>query len=147
MFKHILIPTDGSPVSGKAVKAAIAFAKENGARVTGYHCVHPAPPATYGDGYVVSKQIIEEFEHRSAEAAKKHMGTLARAARKAGVEFEPLVETTPTPYEGIVAAASKRRCDLIFMATHGYRGLTRLALGSVAEKVTRLSKVPVLVYR
>lgn len=147
MFKHILIPTDGSPVSARAVKAGIAFAKETGARVTGYHAVEPVPTRLYGEGYVADKQMIEEFERRSHEAAKKHITAIARAARKAGVRFEPLVQTARTPYEGIVEAAQKCKCDLIFMSSHGRRGLMRLALGSVADRVMTLSKVPVLVYR
>lgn len=147
MFKHILIPTDGSPVSARAVKAGIAFAKETGARVTGYHAVEPVPTRLYGEGYVADKQMIAEFERRTRAAAKKHVAAIARAARKAGVRFEPLVQTARTPYEGIVEAAQKRNCDLIFMSSHGRRGLMRLALGSVADRVMTLSKVPVLVYR
>lgn len=147
MFKHILIPTDGSPVSARAVKAGIAFAKETGARVTGYHAVEPVPTRLYGEGYLADKQMIAEFERRTRAAAKKHVAAIARAARKAGVRFEPLVQTARTPYEGIVEAAQKRNCDLIFMSSHGRRGLMRLALGSVADRVMTLSKVPVLVYR
>jgi nucleotide-binding universal stress UspA family protein len=147
MFKHILIPTDGSPVSAKAVKAGIAFAKETGARVTAYHGVDPVPQAMYGEGYTPRKEIIAEIERRTREAAEKYVTAVAAAARKAGVEFDTLIETPRTPSEGIVAAAAKSDCDLIFMGTHGYSGLVRLALGSVAEKVMRISKVPVLVYR
>jgi nucleotide-binding universal stress UspA family protein len=147
MFKHILIPTDGSPVSAKAVKAGIAFAKESGAKVTGYHAVEPAPTRLYGEGYVADKQMIAEFERRRLAAAKKHIRSIAREALKAGVSFEPLVKTARTPYEGIVEAAQKRKCDLILMSSHGERGLARLILGSVADKVIQLSKVPVLVYR
>jgi nucleotide-binding universal stress UspA family protein len=147
MFKHILIPTDGSPVSAKAVRAGIALARQSGARVTGYYALEPVPTHFYGDGYVVDARMIAEFERRGREAAKKRIAGLAREAQRAGVRFEPLVETAPTPYEGIVAAAKKRKCDLILMASHGKRGLSRLMLGSVADKVIRLSKVPVLVYR
>jgi nucleotide-binding universal stress UspA family protein len=147
MFKHILIPTDGSPVSAKAVKAGIAFAKESGARVTGYYAVEPVPTRLYGEGYVADKELIAEFERRARAAAKKHVSAIARAAREAGVDFEPLTQTARTPYEGIVEAAQKRKCDLIFMSSHGRRGLMRLALGSVADRVMTLSKVPVLVYR
>lgn len=147
MFKHILIPTDGSPVSAKAVKAGIAFAKESGAKVTGYHAVEPVPTRLYGEGYVADKQMIAEFERRRLAAAKKHIRSIARQALKAGVSFEPLVKTARTPYEGIVEAAQKRKCDLILMSSHGERGLARLILGSVADKVIQLSKVPVLVYR
>jgi nucleotide-binding universal stress UspA family protein len=147
MFKHILIPTDGSAVSAKAVKAGIAFAKESGARVTGYYAVDPVPMRIYGEGYVADKESIAEFERRARAAAKKHVAAIGRAARDAGVDFEPLTQTARTPYEGIVEAAQKRKCDLIFMSSHGRRGLMRLALGSVADRVMTLSKVPVLVYR
>ena len=147
MFKHILIPTDGSPVSAKAVRAGIAFAKQSGAKVTGYHAVEPVPTHLYGEGYVADKAMIAEFERRRRDAAKKRIAAIAREAAKAGVRFEPLVEIARTPYEGIVAAARKRKCDLILMSSHGHRGFSRLLLGSVADKVIQLSKVPVLVYR
>jgi nucleotide-binding universal stress UspA family protein len=147
MFKHILIPTDGSAVSAKAVKAGIAFAKESGARVTGYYAVDPVPMRIYGEGYAGDKQLVAEFERRARAAAKEHVSAIGRAAREAGVDFEPLTQIARTPYEGIVEAAQKRKCDLIFMSSHGRRGLMRLALGSVADRVMTLSKVPVLVYR
>jgi nucleotide-binding universal stress UspA family protein len=147
MFKHILIPTDGSPVSSKAVKAGVALAKEAGAKVTGYYAIEPLPTRLYGEGYVADKQIVEELERRNRAQAKKLVGAIEREARKAGVRFEPLVETARTPYHGIVEAAKKRDCDLIFMSSHGHTGLMRLALGSVADKVMTLSKVPVMVYR
>jgi nucleotide-binding universal stress UspA family protein len=147
MFKHILIPTDGSAVSAKAVKAGIALAKRTGAKVTGYYAVEPVPVRLYGEGYVADRQMVAEFERRAIAAAKKNVAAVARAARKAGVRCETLVRTARTPYEGIVEAAQKRRCDLILMASHGYRGFMRLTLGSVTDKVIQLSKIPVLVYR
>src|ERR671912_1522971 len=102
MFKHILIPTDGSSVSAKAVKAGIALAKESGAKVTGYYAVDPVPVRLYGDGYIADRQSVEEFERRGRAEAKKHVAAIERAARKAGVHFEPLVETARTPYHGII---------------------------------------------
>lgn len=147
MFKHILIPTDGSPVSAKAVKAGLAFAKRTGARVTGYYAVEPVPVRLYGEGYVADRQMVAEFERRAREAAKKHVAAVARAAAKARVRCDTLVQIARTPYEGIVEAARNRRCDLILMASHGHRGLMRLTLGSVTDKVIQLSKIPVLVYR
>lgn len=147
MFKHILIPTDGSPVAAKAVRAGIALAKEHGAKVTGYHAVEPVPVRMYGEGMVADRQMVAEFERRRREAARKHIGTLARAALKAGVRFDPVVEISPRPYDGIVAAAKKRKCDLILMSSHGRRGFDRLVLGSVADKVIQRAGVPVLVYR
>ena len=147
MFKHILIPTDGSSVSAKAIKAGIALAKESGAKVTGYYAVDPVPANLYGEGYIADRQTVRDFERRNQEFAKKNVAAIERAARKAGVPFEPVVETARTPYYGIVEAAKKHDCDLIFMASHGRTGLMRMALGSVAEKVMTLSKVPVMVYR
>jgi len=147
MFKHILIPTDGSPVSRKAVKAGIALAKEHGARVTGFHAAEPVPVHLYGEGYIADKEMVKMFERRQLEAAKKHVAALARAARNAGVAFTPLVETSQRPYDAIVEAARRRNCDLILMASHGYRGFERFTLGSVTDKVIQRSKVPVLVYR
>lgn len=147
MFKHILIPTDGSPVSAKAVKAGIALAKQSGAKVTGYYAVEPVPVRLYGEGYVADRQMVAEFERRNRDAAKKYVTSIAREAAKQGVPFDPVVQTARTPYEGIVDTAKKRKCDLILMSSHGRRGLMRLTLGSVADKVIQLSKVPVLVYR
>ena len=147
MFKHILIPTDGSPVSNKAVRAGIALAKAHGARVTGYHAVEPVPVHLYGEGYVADRAMIAEFERRRRASAKKYIAALAREALKAGVAFEPVVQIESRPYQGIVETANKRKCDLILMSSHGHRGFDRLMLGSVADKVIQRSKVPVLVYR
>lgn len=147
MFKHILIPTDGSKVAAKAIRAGIAFARETGARVTGYYALEPAPVRIYGEGYIPDAKMMAEFERRSRAAAAKHVAAIARAARKAGVRCATLMTKAVTPYEGIVAAAKKRRCDVIFMASHGRRGLARLALGSVTDKVLTHSRIPVLVYR
>jgi nucleotide-binding universal stress UspA family protein len=147
MFKNILIPTDGSPVSAKAVKAGLALAKEAGAKVTGYYAVEPVPTHLYGEGYIADRQMIAQFEKRHRAAARKHVAGLAREARKAGVPFAAVVQIARSPYEGIVEAAEKRKCDLILMASNGRRGFDRLMVGSVADKVIQLSKVPVLVYR
>ena len=147
MFKQILIPIDGSPASMRVARAGVAFAKDSGARVTAYHCKDRLPRPIYGDGYYTNRQLTPEFERHANAAAKKCLGAVTRAARDAGVQCETLADRAASPYEGIIEAAAKRRCDLIFIGTHGYRGLTRLAMGSVAEKVARLAKVPVMVYR
>ena len=147
MFTRILIPTDGSPLSSKAARAGVAFARENGARVVGYHALAPAPAHLYGEGWVADRTVLQELGKRNRQSAGKYLDAIAREARKAGVPFEGLMDTPRTPYEGIAAAARRRKCDLIFMASHGYRGLARLMLGSVADRVVRLSQVPVLFHR
>ena len=147
MFKHILIPTDGSPVSAKAVKAGLEFARQSGAKVTGFYALEAVPAHLYGEGYVTDRRLAAEFEKRHRANAKKHVAVLEREALKAGVPFAAVVENARTPYEGIVKAAEKHDCDLVLMASNGRRGLARFTLGSVTDKVIQLSKVPVLVYR
>ena len=98
------------------------MAKQTGAKVTGYYALEPVPVRLYGEGYVADRQMVAEFERRARASAKKQVDAIARAAAKAGVRCDTLVETARTPYEGIIEAARKRRCDLILMASHGYRG-------------------------
>ena len=147
MFKHILIPTDGSEVAAKAIRAGVALAAEMGAKVTGYHAQEPVPTHIYGEGYVADKQLIAEFERRASEFAKRTVGAVAVAAKAAGVPFEALVVKAAVPYKGIIDAAKKKNCDAIFIASHGHRGITRLLLGSVTQEVLTHSKIPVLVFR
>ena len=147
MFKHILIPTDGSPVAEKAVKAGLEMAKALGAKVTGYYAIEAIQPQVYGEGYMIDQGMVKEFERGAREVAEKHMAAMAKAAAAAGVEFTPLVAKAETPFEGIIDAAKKKKCDAIFMASHGRRGLAGLLMGSVTQKVLTHSKLPVLVYR
>lgn len=147
MFKHILIPTDGSAVAAKAIKAGVELAKEMGAKVTGFYARPPVPTHIYGEGYVADKQLVAEFERRSREDAKRCVGSVGVAAKAAGVPFEEVVVTSSVPYRGIIDAATRQKCDAIFIASNGHRGLTRLMLGSVTNKVLTHSKIPVLVFR
>ena len=107
MFKHILIPTDGSALAEKAIAAGIALAKESGARITGYHVLEAVPARLYAFPYRGEEEAIAEFEERRQAAARKHIADIARKARKQGVAFEPVVQTARTPYEGIVKAAQE----------------------------------------
>src|SRR5512134_2760639 len=147
MFKHILIPTDGSPLSAKAVAAGIALAKDCGARITGYHVIDAVPARLYAAPYRGEEQALAKLEEHQRAAAREHVAEIAECARQQGVPLEPVVESATTAYEGIVNAAQKRGGDLILMSSHGRRGLARLAVGSVTDKVIQLSKIPVLVYR
>ena len=147
MFKHILIPTDGSETALKAVKAGVALAAEIGAKVTGYCAQEPVPTHLYGEGYVADKQMTAQFEERAAEFAKKSVQAIADAAKAAGVSCTTHVTKAALPYRGIVEAAESKGCDAIFMASHGHRGLAKLLLGSVTQEVLTHSKIPVLVFR
>lgn len=147
MFKHILIPTDGSPLAGKAVKAGIALAARLGARVTGYCAREPMLRAHYGDSFILNRRMAAELDQHSREDAAAAVEKIGKAARAAGVPFTALVTTENAPHEGIVAAARKRKCDAIFIASHGRGALGGFVLGSVTNKVLSHSKLPVVVYR
>ena len=147
MFKHVLLPTDGSPVARKAIKGGIALAKELGAKVTAYYSLESAQPYTYSDGYLVPTATLKDMEQRAREEAAKHLAEVEKAAQAAGVPCQTLVTKPATVYQGIIAAAKKQKCDVIFMASHGRGGLASLLLGSVTQKVLAHSRIPVLVYR
>lgn len=146
MFKHILIPTDGSPVSNRATKAGVALARRLGAKVTAYCAIEELQPV-YVEGYALDQKVIDEIEQHARNVARKRVEAVGTMAKAAGVPFESVVTKAQTPYEGIIDAAKKRKCDSIFMASHGRRGLSRLFMGSVTQKVLMHSKIPVIVYR
>ena len=146
MFKHILLPTDGSALAMKAVQAGITLAREMGASVTGYYAIEPAPHHLT-EGYVRGERLAEELERRSHDIARRSMEEVSAAARAAGVPCDTVITETVPAYRGIVETASEKKCDAVFMASHGERGLTSLLIGSVTHKVLAHSKIPVLVFR
>jgi nucleotide-binding universal stress UspA family protein len=145
MFKHILLPTDGSPLSEAAMRKGIQFAKTINARVTGF-CVTPKLRC-----FSYDSDIGPEFEKQAAAAVQaevaKNLLAIENAAKEAGVPCETAQEKSDQPYEAIIAAAQEKECDLIIMASHGRRGIEGLLLGSETQKVLTHSKIPVLVYR
>jgi len=147
MFKNILIPTDGSAVANKAVKAGIELASHLGAKVTGYYAVEAIQPRVYGEGYMIDNKTIKTFERQARQVGQKHIDGMAKIAGAAGVKFAGVMTMAETPYDGIIETAKKQKCDAIFMASHGRRGLAGIIMGSVTHKVLTHSKLPVLVYR
>lgn len=147
MFRNILVPTDGSPLSRKAIKQAVRLAKEQGARITGLHVVPPYAPDVHEDIALRNFVSPREYARRSAAAARVHLQVIERAARAAGVPCQTLHAASSFPHDEIVRTAQKKKCDAIFMASHGRRGIARLLLGSEASKVIALSKVPVIISR
>jgi len=147
MFKRILIPTDGSKVADKAVKAGIRFAKEIGARAVGYYAIEPVQAYYYSEGAMVDGRLIAEFDRQSKAAGEKALAAMAKLARAGRVRFDSLCNKPRTAYDGIIAAARRKKCDVIFMASHGRSGLAKLVMGSVTQKVLAQSKIPVVVYR
>ena len=147
MFRHVLIPTDGSPVASKAVRAGIRFAKETGARVTGVYALDTLRANVNYGGYRVSEKVVAEIDRRAKQVGQKYLDAMARLAKSAGVRFDSVCLKIGNPYEGIIATSHKKKCDVIFIASHGRSGLSRLIMGSVTQKVLAHSKIPVLVYR
>ena len=147
MFKHILIPTDGSSLSAQAAKASIRFAAEIGARVTVFYAIEAWQPHFQGEGSEIDPSAFRTLERAARDAGERRVAVVAKLAKATRVPFATLVAKAATPYEGIVDAARKNKCDVIFMASHGRRGLSRLMMGSVTQKVLSHATVPVLVYR
>ena len=146
VFKHILIATDGSPISNKAARAGIALARALGASVTAYYAIDELQPL-YREGYMMDQAMMDDLDARARALGEKRVEAIAKIAKAAGVPFNALVRKANTAYGGIIDAAKKQRCDVIFMASHGRRGLSRLMMGSVTQKVLTHSKIPVVVYR
>jgi nucleotide-binding universal stress UspA family protein len=147
MFKRILIPTDGSAVANKAVKSGIRLAKEIGAKVVGYYAIERIQSYDYSGGMIVDGRVMAELERQSEASGEKTLAAMAKLAKASRVRFDSLCDTPGSAYAGIVAAARRKKCDVIFMASHGRSGLAKLVLGSVTQKVLAHSKIPVLVYR
>jgi len=143
MYNHILLPTDGSEVSIRAVEAGIELAKALNARVHALHVILPFKSLTY------ITQIIPESEASYTEEtvrwAGRYLGDARDKAQKAGVAFDGEFVFDKHPCDAILRAVQERGCDLIVMGSHGWRGITKLFLGSETQKVLVRSPVPVLV--
>ena len=148
MFKHILLPTDGSKLSDRAVKHGVECAKSIGAKVTTIHVV-PEFRMIVDEGFVspMSAELKKRFENESQEHARKMLAKAEKVASAAGVKCESVAVVSDFPYQQIIDTAKKRKCDLIMMASHGRRGLSSLLLGSETAKVLTHSNIPVLVVR
>ena len=147
MFKHILVPTDGSELSEDTVRRAVSFAKEAGARITAFYAMPEFPVTYYGEGGLIDSITPEQFTALAEREAQEVLGFVANLCQEAGVDFSKLTSTNDAHYEAIIEAATQSDCDLIFMSSHGRRGFSALLLGSETNKVLTHSKIPVLVYR
>jgi nucleotide-binding universal stress UspA family protein len=144
MFKKILLPTDGSELSAKAAQGALKLASQLGASVVGLTIVEPYSYSTLSE---YRPETLEAFEARNAQAAEQRLASIVQAAKDAGVPCETVTVKSFSPYEAIIETARKHGCDVIFMASHGRRGLSAILLGSETQKVLTHSDIPVLVYR
>jgi nucleotide-binding universal stress UspA family protein len=150
MFRHLLVPTDGSDPSQTAVDAAVAFAREAGARVTFFHAQDSffgrPDVALYGEGLVLDPALSEEFSKANREFAQTLLDEAKAKAAAAGVECSGDTVVNPLIHEAIIDAATRHGCDAIVMASHGRRGLAGLLLGSETQRVLTHAGIPVLVW-
>jgi nucleotide-binding universal stress UspA family protein len=144
MYKHLLIATDGSELAGKAVATGLQLAKALGAKATAVTVTEAWATMVPGEGAFVFP--VEEYERAAARNAARILADVAARAQELGVPCET-VHVTEFPAEGIILTAKDKGCDLIVMASHGRRGLSRVLLGSQAVRVLTHATVPVLICR
>jgi nucleotide-binding universal stress UspA family protein len=147
MFKHILLPTDGSKLSNRAILTGIRFAGKIKARVTALHVVPEFRPFADEGFAPMSPALKKRLDDEARSRASKMLASVARLARSRRVRCATLTVASDLPYQKIIETARKKKCDLIMMASHGRRGLSSLLLGSETAKVLLHSRIPVLVVR
>ena len=147
MFKRILLPTDGSRLSQKALVKAIELARLSHATLVALHVRPRFSDSPYGI-YRPHEESVETAYDRAVKAASDRLfAQITQRAEAAGVAVEPALVSSNDVWRAIIAAASRKKCDVICMASHGRRGLSALVLGSETIKVLTHSRVPVLVLR
>lgn len=151
MFRHLLVPMDGSDLSDGTIAAAVRFAREAGAEITFFHVrqsfLSKGEMALYGESLVLDPTVAETFSRAEADYSASLLSRARAIAEEAGVSCATVEGWNPVIHQGIVEAAESSGCDLIFMASHGHRGLAGLLLGSETQRVLTHTRLPVLVYR
>ena len=151
MYKRILLPIDGSQISNAAIKEAVKLTKELGSKLVLFYAVpdyyYQSPPRR--EGFLVPNRPKNDEQARKAmeTEAKKMLAPAVRNVNVAGVAVEQQFTRSNSPYEAIIEAAKKFKCELIVMASHGQRGVSGVLLGSETQKVLTHSTIPVLVVR
>jgi nucleotide-binding universal stress UspA family protein len=149
MFKHLLLPIDGSRLAARGFKAGVRLAKALGAKVTGVYVILPYVPPVYGEAaaFYIPGLSPQEYQKSAEQAARKALAAIESEAERAGVRCSTRFVSAVHPHEGILKVARGARCDTIVMATHGRGGLGGLLLGSETQRVLAHSKIPVIVIR
>lgn len=143
MFKHLLVPTDGSALSLRAADMAIDLARTCQAKVHAFHVVPPFHTVSYMAEMLAATELA--YTEEAIDQAERYLAEVRDRATRAGVASDSSYVLDDRPHHAIAQAASARQCDLIVMASHGWRGLNRLLLGSETHKVLLSSTLPVLV--
>lgn len=149
MFRHILVPTDGSRLSMKAARYAALLARRTGARITALHVIPPFRLPAYAEGVIAYPELYSEpeYEKSTERYARKLLARVEAVAKAARVRCDTVFVTDERPWKAIIRKARAQRCDLIVMSSHGRGGIAAVILGSETAKVLTHSKTPVLVCR
>lgn len=147
MYKKILVATDGSTLSKKAVRSAIGLAGSVGADLVALYVVPNYPVSYFEGGVTISTQDIARTEKQWADQGQAIVDAVSATAEAGGVKAKGVIARSNLVAEAILAAAKRHKCDLIVMASHGHRGLKRILLGSETQHVLTHSSIPVLVLR
>jgi nucleotide-binding universal stress UspA family protein len=147
MYKRILVATDGSTLSNKAIRSGIDLAAATGAELFALYVVPRYPLSYFEGGPNISNTEIARTENEWADRGQAVVDGVRDAAKVAGVKAKGLLARSDLVAESIVAAAKKHKCGLVVMASHGRKGLKRILLGSETQQVLTHSSVPVLVVR
>jgi nucleotide-binding universal stress UspA family protein len=147
MYKHLLVATDGSKLSAKAVAHAIALAQALGAKLSAFYASPDYPMPVYAEGVSYAQMTRKEYTARCAKEADRILNPISLKAEAAGLEFKSVHVIAAAPWEAILAAARKNKCDAIMMASHGRRGVSALLLGSETQKVLTHTTLPLIVVR
>ena len=144
MFKRILVPTDGSEITAKAIDTAIELAKSVGAALYTISVKEPFPYSAISEMQPTPPQ---EFFDAQERIASKRVQAVVEQSQAAGLTCQSHTTEALHPWEAIIEHAKRMECDLLVMASHGRRGVSALLLGSETQKVLTHSKVPVLIVR
>ena len=147
MYAHLLVPTDGSKLSDKAVTHAIALAQALQAKISFFYASPDYPLPAYADGVVYEPISKKEYNRLAGKEADQVLDRVMAKASAAGLDCARVHIIASSPWEAILKAAKKSKCDAIVMASHGRSGLSAMLLGSETQKVLTHSKLPVLVVR
>ena len=148
MYRHLLIPTDGSRLAARGIRTGVRLARALGARVSGVYVMLPATPRAYDETAIYYAGISARgWRHAFEQAARKALARIEAEARAAKVPCATHIVHHPRPWRGILAEAHRRKCDAIVVASHGRAGLGGLLLGSETTSLLAHSRLPVLVVR
>lgn len=145
MFQHLLVPTDGSALSRDTALQAVRFAKSIDAKITAFHAMPELRLLANHPG--LTPETRNSFVEQARAHADELLAFVKKAAQAQSVACQTVMVSSDHPHEAILRAALDRDCDLIFMASHGRRGIEGMLVGSETQKVLTHGKIPVLVWR